>query len=77
MSTIKDSINNLVAEIIVSAVGWLVCMAVLVGAYTVGRWVATHFSWQVSPDIAGLLSALSVLWIYEHRHFDTKLDRIR
>ena len=77
MARIKELTDNLVAEVIVWAVGWLICMAVLVGAFALGRWSAAHLWGDINPDAAGLLSALSVFWMYEHQHFDRKLDRMR
>ena len=56
--------------------GWAVCMFVLGTAYVVGHWATGHFGERISPDAAGLLSAVAVVWLYERRRFETELGRI-
>lgn len=77
MSKIKEATDGLVADVIVWAIGWVLCMTALVVAFSLGRWAAARALGDISPDAAGLLSALAVVWLYEHRHFDEKLDRMR
>jgi hypothetical protein len=39
--------------------------------------VAPHVGWGYSADSFGLLSALTLVWTYEHRYCNDKLDRMR
>jgi hypothetical protein len=77
MSKFLKYVTNLAVEIVAIVIGWLVCVSVLAGAYTLGRWAAPHFGWDGGRDMFGLLSALTILWIYEHRNLEGKYDRLR
>ena len=77
LSKLSEATQGLIVEAIVWTIGWLICMTCLAGTFAIGHWVATSLTWRINPDVAGLLSALSLIWLYEHRHFDTRLDRMR
>ena len=77
MSKFLEDVKDFVIEMVVLAISWLVCMAILAGFYAMGRWAAPHFGWDAGREMFGLLSALTVLWIYEHRNIEGKYDRLR
>ena len=78
MSKFRKYVADLAVEILALVIGWLVCISVLAGAYTLGRWAAPHLRvWDGGRDMFGLLSALTILWIYEHRNLEGKYDRLR
>ena len=70
-------VADLAVEIVVLVIGWLVCVSVLANAYVLGRWAAPHLGWDGGRDMFGLLSALTILWIYEHHNLEGKYDRLR
>lgn len=70
-------VQDMIAEAIASIVGWLFCLGVLVGAYVFGRMFAV---WTGAVDEAtayGLLSALAVVWLYEHRVAYDRWERLK
>jgi len=73
---LQKAVGEFVAEAIVLVIGWLICVSVLAGAFALGRWAVPYFGWGGNPDTFGLLSALACLWLYEHRHFEGRLDRL-
>ena len=77
MSQIGEAADRLFMELATWALGWLFCVIALEGAFALGRWVATNSGSGINPDAAGVLSSLSIIWIYEHRHFESKLEDIR
>lgn len=76
MSMIRKNVESVGAEAVVLLVGWLVCISVLAGAYTIGRWAAPHLGWEYGADTLGLLSAVTILWLYEHRNAEGKYERL-
>jgi hypothetical protein len=72
----KDFIGDFLGEGIALVIGWLVCIGVLIGAYYLGFWLAPHLGWRGNPETFGLLSAVAIVWLYEHRHFEEKLNRL-
>lgn len=77
MSKVKDYLMGFVVDRIVVLVGWLICIAFLAVAYSLGRWAAPLVGWEFAPDTFGLLSAIAFVWMYEHRNMETKYDRLR
>jgi hypothetical protein len=77
MFRLWERIGEATAEVIVTIVGWMVCLFILSIAFGLGRWVASYLDWQVSPDTIGMLSALAFLWLYEHRNIQEKYERLR
>ncbi len=73
----KDWLEGIVGESIAWVIGWFVCITVLIGAYSLGRWAAPFLGWEFNADSVGLLSAFTFLWIYEHRNIEHKYDRLR
>ena len=63
------------AEVIALIIGWWVCISLLFGGFIFGYWISPHV-WDGSRDTFGLLSAITVLWIYEHRNMEEKYERL-
>jgi hypothetical protein len=77
VSKVKEYLERVVGEGIALIVGWLICSAVLAGAYSLGRWAAPLLGWELAPDTFGLLSVITFVWTYEHRNMETKYNRLR
>ena len=60
------------------AIGWPFCLGLLVGAWFLGWWIASHFdAWSnADRDMFGLLSALALIWIYERYDADKRYKRL-
>lgn len=73
----SKAIRGAVIEVVVTAIGWGVCLSMLVGAWTLGWWIASHFDGvsNADRDVFGLLSALAFLWIYERREAHERYNR--
>ena len=72
----KSSAGMQLAEAVSVLIGWVFFLMVLIGTYYLGAWLAPHIGWQGSKDTLGLLTAISAVWIFEHRHFTAKLDKL-
>jgi hypothetical protein len=77
MSKFMKGVLEFTGEIFVSALGWLVCLFFLFAAYGVGSRMATYFGHGDHRDMAGLLCALALVWIYEHRNIEEKYEHLR
>ena len=69
-------LTELAAELIALVIGWIVIMGMLVGAFVFGLLAA---QWGGASDYAreaGLLSALTFIWIYERREGQARRDRL-
>jgi hypothetical protein len=76
MSQFRKYVGDFASEIIVEVIGWFFCISFLVIANGIGRGLAAHFG-DANPDMIRLLSALALIWLYEHRNLDAKYDRLR
>ena len=74
----SKGIRGAVTEIVVMVIGWGVCLSMLVGLWTAGWWIATHFDGVSNADrsVFGLLSAVAFLWTYERREAHERYDRL-
>jgi len=70
------AITGLAADLFALAIGWAFCMGMLAGAFTWGRWAAEYLIDGQHADAFGILSALAVIWIYEHRLSQDRWDRL-
>ena len=77
MPKVKDYLAGFITESVALVIGWLYCIAILAGAYSLGRWAAPHLGWYGTPDTLGLLSAITFVWMYERRSIDIRYDRLR
>jgi hypothetical protein len=75
MATFKERKEIFFGEAITLVIGWSTGIVLLGGAFALGRWTAPLL-WNGNPDVFGLLSAVVVLWFYEHRHFEERFDRL-
>jgi hypothetical protein len=76
MAKVSNVISGFIGEGIALVIGWLLCISVLIGAYELGYWAAPHVGWVGNRETLGLLSSIAVIWLYEYRHFEDKLDRL-
>lgn len=77
MAHFKESIKEFVGECIALMVGYIVCVSILAGWYGIGQWAAPYLGWSGNKDVFGILSALALLWLYEHRNIEHKHNRLR
>ena len=78
MARFLKPVERMLVEPFVWRIGWLVSASRLGVAFQLGRWVAPHLvGWDGSSDMFGLLSAIGLLWMYEHRNIEGKYDRLR
>lgn len=68
--------ERIIGSALATMLGLAIGLVVLGGAFALGRWMAGLFGLNVAPDTAGLLGALAAMWLFLHRHFDEKLDRM-
>jgi hypothetical protein len=68
----KDGIPELIGSLLGDILGWAFCMAILAGAYLLGYALAGYFGGASHREAFGLLSAINVIWIYEHRRNDER-----
>ena len=62
-------------ELIASAIGWLVCMAIASGAFGLG--FATASWWGgFDPKTAGMLSVVAFIWHYEHQLAHSRWEKL-
>jgi hypothetical protein len=73
---------ELASEIFAAAIGWVVCISVLSLGYLAG-FFAADFLGFIDPSDLGILSAIAVVWLYEHRRahsrwgsMNVQLDRL-
>jgi hypothetical protein len=71
-----SKVNLFVAETSAWVDGGLFCLFIIIGAYLIGRWLAPKIGWEFDPDSLGLLSAITFVWIYEHRDQHHKFHRL-
>jgi hypothetical protein len=76
MSKIAKGVRDFSVEAVVTVIGWAFCLGVLGGAYRIGVWAATYFR-EGNSEMFGLLSALTFVWLYEHRNLEDKYNRLR
>lgn len=62
-------------ELITSAIGWLVCMAIASGAFGLGYVTASWWG-AVDPIISGMLSVIALVWLYEHRLAHSRWEKL-
>jgi hypothetical protein len=77
MSEKFGPVQNVVGDITAGVFGWFICLIVLFGAFYFGRCAAPHIGWIGNPDVAGLLSAIALVWLYEHHNARGRHQRLR
>ena len=76
MSKLGEGISNFVADSIVLAVGWAFCLAMLIGFYGLGYLAAPYVAGEEHRDSVAMLSALVLVWLYEHRRAETRWEHL-
>lgn len=76
MSSMGESISESVAEFLALAFGWAFCLALLVGFYGLGYWLAPYFAGDEHRSSVAILSAIVLIWLYEHRRADARWERL-
>lgn len=69
-------VQDAIVELIAGAVGWVVCMAILGGAFSLG---VAFAKWNGATELAsmfGLLSAASVVWLYERQTAQSRWESL-
>ncbi len=85
MLKIKEWLAGLLGEFIALFIGYVFCLFLLISSYFVGLWVGPHLiGGDEHKEFFGVLSSVTVIWIYEHRialerweRLVTKLDNLR
>jgi hypothetical protein len=75
MATSKKSIGYDIGTVIADVLGWVFLMGWLIGSYGVGVLVAKFLGLADQAQSIGLLSALAVIWMYEHRLANDRWER--
>ena len=68
----RDGFAEFIGGAIAEVIGWGFCMAMLAGAYILGYSLAQHFGGGEHRDAFGILSAITFIWLYEHRRADER-----
>jgi hypothetical protein len=76
MSNMGDSISEFFADSLALAFGWAFCLTLLVGFYGLGYWLAPYFAGDEHRSSVATLSAIVLIWLYEHRRADARWDRL-
>lgn len=77
MSKVGDELTGGLIELIVQVVGWGFCMAMASGFYAIGYWLAPYFGGVAHRDSFGVLSAIVMIWIYEHRQAHERWEKLK
>jgi len=72
-----DKLGEAFVELVVTVIGWFVCMSMACGAYALGYWLAPIFGGQEHRDTFGLLSAIAFIWLYEHREAHDRWEKLK
>ena len=67
MASAKDGVSHTVGGIIGDVLGWLFCFVMTVGFFAIGYFVAPYVLSNFDRETAGLLAAISSIWMYEHK----------
>jgi hypothetical protein len=71
-----DNKPNEFVMVIATVIGWGFCMAMVAGAYALGYWLAPFFGGSEHRDSFGILSAIVMIWIYEHRNAQLRWEKL-
>lgn len=71
-----EDLPNLVGELIATVIGWFVCMAILSGSFFLGTLFARWSDARDLEHMFGLLSALSVVWLYERQSAEARWGKL-
>jgi hypothetical protein len=71
----RDGTGEAIGHFIGDVIGWIFLMAIAAGAYFLGYAVAGYFGGAEHKDAFGLLSAIVLIWMYEHRLAEERWQR--
>jgi 5-methylcytosine-specific restriction endonuclease McrA len=77
MDRVECSLADILAELVAGIIGWAFCMAMLAGGFAGGLVAARFFGGAEHSEAFGILSAISIVWIYEHRVSQERWDKLR
>lgn len=83
MSKFSDTVKQVIADVMAFVVGWVFCLAMVMGFYTIGYFVGPYLlrdgildSGMIDRHTIGLLSVIVSIWLYEHQRTDARWDRL-
>lgn len=65
----------MIGEAVVAVIGWCFLMGFLGAVFFLGQRFGSYVGIK-NPDVAGLLSVITVVWIYERRDNQARYDRL-
>lgn len=66
-----------IGKLIATALGLMICLAVLATTYQAGSWLAWYTVGEQHREASGLLTALAVVWFYEHYRWEERWNSRR
>jgi len=72
----RDFLGRSLGELIVFLVGLFICTGILAGGFLLGRWASPYLGWPVSDEVLGMLTALSVIWMWERQDAQSRYQRL-
>ena len=67
MASEKSNLSYRVGGLLGDIIGWFFCLAVVIGLYSLGYWVAPYVGMAERRDTLGILAVISTIWMYEHQ----------
>ena len=67
MAYAKKSFSYQVGTFLGDVIGWIFCLFIAVGIFSVGYGLAPHFGMTDHRDTLGILAVISTIWMYEHQ----------
>jgi hypothetical protein len=67
MASTKSDFGYQVGTIIGDMIGWAFCLAIAVGIFSLGFWLAPLVGMTEHRDALGILAVISTIWMYEHQ----------
>jgi hypothetical protein len=71
----RDGLADMIGDFIGDIIGWAFCLAILSAFYILGFAVAKWIGLGEHRESAGLLSAITWVWMYEHRRANERWAR--
>lgn len=63
----RDAVPELIGEVVVTLIGLVICVGILGSVYFMGYGLAHYFGGGEHRQAFGLIAAIAIIWIYEHR----------
>lgn len=68
--------SDVFIELFVTGLGPTICMVMVAGFYWLGSSMAGYLEGEQHRDTFGILSVIVIIWFYEHRRAEERLDRL-